>query len=71
MCCLDSDKGKYEFILLDKSNNPLFSIDFSSISLLCRALDDVDLDRCNVQIYRKSDLQFIDEKLLLEMWRNK
>lgn len=68
--CVVNKAGKYELIICDLHNDPLLSIDFSSISLLCRILDEVDTSKCKALVFRKSDCQEFDTEVLLELWRN-
>lgn len=69
MCIVDKP-GKYELIICDKKKEPILSIDFCSISALCRILDEVDFSKCSARCYRKEDNQQIDTQVLLEIWRN-
>lgn len=69
MCIVDKP-GKYELIISDKNREPIISIDFCSISALCRILDEVDFSKCHAECYRKEDNQKISPQILLEVWRN-
>ena len=70
MCVVDK-QGKYELIICDKEHFPIVSIDFSSISALCRILEEADLSRCEAKVYRKEDCKEFDSQLLIELWRAK
>ena len=70
MCIVNTEKKNYELVISDLEHFPICSIYFASISTVCRFLDEIDFDRCLVDVFRCKDMQFIDSDLLKEIWRN-
>lgn len=71
MCVSYSEKSDYEVIVCDMQHFPICTLNFKSISLIARFLDDFDFERGICDIYRKKDMQFIDGKWLLELWKGR
>ena len=69
--CVIEKTGKYELIICDKDHFPIVTFDTSSISQVCRILEEADLSRCDCKVIRKDDLKEFDTHLILEIWRNK
>lgn len=72
MCIVNSDKGKYEFIILDLNEDIVItSFKCMSISTVARLLDEFNFDRARPMLIRLEDNQVLDPKTLLEVWRMK
>ena len=69
MCCVNSDKSKYEVIIKTIDGNTICSVDFISISTVCRFLDDnFDFDNGICEVIRKKDNYIICVPDLLDVW---
>lgn len=71
MCVVNSDKGNYEFIITSLDDNPIISFRISSITNVCRILDQFDFNEANVSVVRLKDNLILDNELLLDIWRSK
>lgn len=70
MCVCNSDKSKYEVIVCDNSSNYICTINFASITTVCRFLEDFNFMNSKIDIYRKKDSQKIDVDMLISIWNS-
>lgn len=70
MCVVNSDKGKYEVLIFDIQHHLICSVNFKSISTVCRFLDDFDFEFGDVEICKIGYGDLIDPKLLMQVWDN-
>lgn len=71
MCCVNSDKAKYEVIIKtpDSEKNVICTVKFVSISTICRFLDEeFDFDYGTVDVFRLTDNYHINVPDLLDVW---
>ena len=68
MCVVNSDKGKYEVLVFDTQQHLICNINFTSISTVCRFLEEFDFEFGDVEVIKKKDQSLICVPDLLEVW---
>lgn len=69
MCCVNSEKAKYEVIIKTVEEDVICTVNFISISTVCKFLDnEFDFDFGTVEVIRKADNYVICVPDLLDVW---
>lgn len=70
MCVCNSYEGKYEVIINDNFDNYICTINFKSITNVCRFLEDANLNASKIDVFRKKDSRLLDTDIILSIWKS-